>query len=100
MKTRILLAMRLVVIFSFCKGQDESPVEYMNKVSKQLNDINLKYMSYISASSHGSVRKADRKRQLMLEQLDKSRSAVNDLPSYKGDKDFQQAALAYMKLMT
>lgn len=98
MKIRILPVMALALICTFCKAQDDNAGTYMDKVNKPLRDVNQKYMSYISASSHGSIRKADRKRQLMMEQIDKSELAISQLPYYKGDKDLQQSAMAYLKL--
>lgn len=100
MKTRFLPALALVLICTFCKAQDDNPVNYMDQISKPLTLVNQKYMSYVSAMAHGSVRKADRKRQLMMEQIDKSELAISQLPYYKGDKDLQQATMTCLKLMT
>lgn len=61
--------------------------------------VQQKYMSYISAIAHGSVRKANRKRQSMMDQIDKSESTIVDLPYYKGDKELRQSAITYLRLV-
>jgi hypothetical protein len=99
MKPRILPTIALAFISIFCKAQDENPGTYMDQVNKPLMLVNQKYMSYVSAIAHGSVRKADRKRQLMMEQIDKSELAISQLPYYKGDKALQQSTMNCLKLM-
>ena len=100
MKTFALAFAVLLLSNIQVNAQDDSPVAYMGKISKQLDDINVKYIAYLSASSHGSIRKAEKKRQAMMDQIEKSKANVNALPYYKGDKDLQKAAMDYMRLLT
>jgi hypothetical protein len=82
-------------------SQDQTPVAYLNGITKSLNDVSKKYMEYMSATSHGaSVRKAGKKRQDLLTQIDKSRGDIVGLGYYKGDKSLHQATNEYLKLMT
>ena len=96
------VAITLIATLAFtAHAQDDSPVGYLNTINKSLNMVSQKNMQYMSATSHGaSVRKSEKKRQDLLNQIDKSREDIVGAGSYKGDKSLQQATNDYLKLMT
>lgn len=82
-------------------AQTDSPMPFFDGVNKALAAVNVKYLAYMSAVSHGSkVRKAEKKRQELLEQVDQSRYDVTELPYYKGDKTLTTATVNYLKLVS
>jgi hypothetical protein len=95
-----LLTTTMVVFSLVAHAQDATPLTYLNGFDKPLSEVNKKYIQYVSATSHGaSVRRSEKKRQDLIAQVDKSRSAVIDLGFYKGDKSLQQSTLDYLKLV-
>lgn len=88
------------LVFS-ANAQDDGPLPFFQGINKAMAAVNVKYLSYMSAVSHGSkVRKAEKKRQELLDQIDKSRYAVMELPYYKGDKTLTTATIDYLKLIS
>ena len=53
----------LLILFFSLNSYGQESLDYLNQVSELQNDISKKYLSYISAVSHGkSARKVENKR--------------------------------------
>jgi len=82
-------------------AQNESPLPHFEGIVNAIQRVNEKYLVYMSTIAHSNnVRKAERKRQDLLEQIDKSRYAIADLPLYKSDRSLAKATTDYFKLMS
>ena len=82
-------------------AQTDSPLPFFDGINKAMEAVNVKYLAYMSAVSHGAkVRKAEKKRQELLDQIDQSRYSVMELPYYKGDKSLTTATVDYLKLVS
>ena len=102
MKHNLLLV--LLFIYSITpatsSAQDLSnPGDYMTAFSTVQNDMNKKYMVYMSAAAHSrKARKIEKLRQQAVESIDKCRLKTVDLPIYKGDNTLRKNSIDYIKL--
>ena len=88
-------------ILHFCAAaQDYNvPVEYMNEISKQRENISKKFMAYVSASAHGKrAKKVEALRAKLLDEVQEAKMNINGLPSFKGDKSYRDSTVNFLKL--
>jgi uncharacterized protein YukE len=88
-------------LFSFAAAaQDYNvPVEYMNEISKQRENISKKFMTYASASAHGKrAKKVEALRAKLLDEVQEARMNISGMPSFKGDKSYRDTTVNFMKL--
>lgn len=77
-----------------------TPVEYMDYIYKQNHELTQKYLTYLSAVSHGkSARKVERRRAEVLDAITNTRYNINGMPPYKGDRSLKDTMVAYLKLL-
>ena len=73
--------------------------DYLDYISKQRENINKKFLSYVSASAHGKrARKVDHLRTKLLDEVQEARMNISGMPSFKGDKEYRDTAVNFMKL--
>lgn len=78
----------------------QSPVDYLSSISNTEKVLSVKYLSYMSAASHGrNMKKIERKRNDLINSIDKVRADINDMPSYNGDKSVRDSAVHYVKIL-
>lgn len=77
----------------------ENAGEYMDYMSNQQHNISKKFMSYASASAHGKrARKVENLRSKLLNEVQEARMNISGMPSYKGDKEYRDTSVNFMKL--
>lgn len=83
------------------EAQDfENPGAYISYIGKADQELAVKYLSYMSAASHGkSMRKVEKRRADLLNSIYEVRVKVSDMPAYKGDKTLRDASVNYLKIM-
>jgi predicted DNA-binding protein len=75
------------------------PVEYMNEISKQRENISKKFMAYVSASAHRKrEKKVEALRAKLLDEVQEARMNISGMPSFKGDKSYRDTTVNFMKL--
>ncbi|MEP7236840.1 MAG: hypothetical protein ABI685_03205 [Ferruginibacter sp.] len=75
------------------------PVEYMNEISKQRENISKKFMAYVSASAHGKrAKKVEALRAKLLDEVQEAKMNIGGLPSFKGDKSYRDSTVGFLKL--
>ena len=97
----LLLSLLFVLLFvTHGTSQDlANPGTYMTAVSNAQNDMDQKYMAYMSAAAHGRrARKLEKMRKQVLESITNSRYKITDLPFYKGDNTLRQSSIDYVAL--
>lgn len=84
----------------FGHAQDDSPVTSLNQINTAIAKISQKYLTYMSTVAHNNnkAKKAEKKRDELLEQIIDSRADVMGIPAYKGDKSLKEATLEYLKI--
>jgi len=94
------------ILLSFCclpfavTAQDyDNPVEYMNAISKQRENVSKKFMAYVSASAHNKKeKKVEALRAKLLDEVQEARMNISGLPSFKGEKGYRDSTVNFMKL--
>lgn len=85
--------------FSAIAQDYDNPVEYMNVISKQRENVSKKFMSYASAAAHGKkARKVENLRAKLLDEVQEARMNIASMPSFKGDKSYRDSTVAFIKL--
>ncbi len=98
-QTVLTLLTVLISTFSAIAQDYDNPVEYMNAISKQRENVSKKFMSYASAAAHGKkARKVENLRMKLLDEVQEARMNIGSLPSFKGDKAYRDSTVAFIKL--
>jgi hypothetical protein len=97
-----LLVMGAVFFMQTATAQNvyDNPGDYMDFIGKANEALSQKYLSYLSAMSHGkSARKVDKRREEVLNAIYETRVNVQGLPPFKGDRTLRDTTVAYLKLL-
>lgn len=95
-----LVCLLTVVCMNGLRAQDDNPVQYMEAIGKEKNEINKQYLAYNSAMAHSKrIKKIDKMRERLLETIDKARYKILDMPMFKGDRSLKDASVDYLLLM-
>jgi predicted DNA-binding protein len=77
----------------------ETPVGYMDFISKQQINISKRFLSYNSAASHGKrAKKVDNLRTKLMDEVQDAKMNISSMPSFKGSKSYRDSAVSFMKL--
>jgi hypothetical protein len=80
--------------------QFDTPVQYMDYISKANQALTEKYLYYLSGMSHGkNAKKVEKRRQDLLQSISDTRSNINGMPPYKGDRTLKDTTVAYLKML-
>src|ERR1043165_1732867 len=99
---KIFICLFLVITCSlYISAQDfTNPGEYLDYIGKKNNELSVKYLSYLSASSHGkSARKVDKRRTEVINMITDTRFNIQGMPPFKGDRSFRDSTVSYLKLL-
>src|SRR5436190_11432273 len=99
---KMFICLWLVVTCSLhSNAQDFSnPGEYLDYINKKSKELSVKYLSYLSASSHGkSARKVDKRRTEVINLISDTRFDIQGIPPFKGDRSFRDSTVSYLKLL-
>jgi hypothetical protein len=99
--SRIAAVMSLLVITNIALAQDfDNPVAYLSFISKNQHELSVKYLSYMSAASHGrSMRKVEKRRADLINSIYETRVRIYGMPTFKGDKQLRDSAVSYLKIL-
>ncbi|MBO9571648.1 MAG: hypothetical protein J7497_05495 [Chitinophagaceae bacterium] len=88
------------VSLSICAQEYNTPVAYMNYINNANKALSVKFLGYISASSHGkNMKKVEKRRADLLDFIYETRIKIYEMPSYNGDKALRDSAVSYLKIM-
>ena len=74
--------------------------EYMDYISKANSALTEKYLTYLSAVSHGkSAKKVEKRRKEVVNAISDTRFNIMGMPPYKGDKSLKDTTVAYLKIL-
>ncbi len=101
MKMNLKLPVFLFMLFiakAVCAQDFDSPLKYMEAISAQQENVSKRYMAYTSASAHGKrEKKVDKLRTKLMDEIQEAKMNIGSLPSYKGDKNYRDSAVNFMK---
>lgn len=94
------IAIFCLLLSGLASAQDDSPVTSLETINKAVSKISEKYLTYMSTLAHNNnkAKKAQKKRDEMLNQIIDSRADVMGVPGYKGDKSLKEATLEYLNI--
>src|SRR4029078_584401 len=102
LKEKFIFIFLLIIVCSFRTVAQvyETPVDYMDHISKANMTITEKYLVYLSGMSHGkSARKVEKRRIELVQLISNTRFDIRGMPPYKGDKSFRDTTVAYLKIL-
>lgn len=100
--------LKLVLSFSFLLFSSgrmvaqsfETAGDYMDYIYKANNALTQKYLTYLSAVSHGkSARKVEKRRVEVLNSISDTRFNIMGMPPFKGDRSLKDTTVAYLKIL-
>ncbi|MDZ4794680.1 MAG: hypothetical protein SGI83_10405 [Bacteroidota bacterium] len=100
LKTSFLFILLLCFSFRPQAQPYESAVQYLDHINKLNSDLSAKYLSYISAVSHGkSARKVEKRRIEVVNSISDTKYMVMAMPPWKGDKTLKDTTIAHLKIL-
>jgi hypothetical protein len=90
------------VLFSInlCAQDFSNPGEYLDYIGKKNDELTVKYLSYLSAVSHGkSARKVDKRRAEVVNSITETRQYIQIMPPFKGDRSLRDSTVKYLKIL-
>ena len=99
-----LLLFVFIFLFSFpvrpAAQSFETAVDYMAYIDKANSELTQKYLSYLSAVSHGkSARKVEKRRQEVINAISDTRFNIMGMPPFKGDRSLKDTTVNYLKIL-
>ena len=97
----IAAMMSVLLITRTAVAQDfDDPSLYLSFISKNQREVSVKYLSYMSAASHGrSMRKVEKHRADLIDAIYETRVRIYGMPTFKGDKQLRDSAVSYLKIL-
>ncbi|MBA4167360.1 MAG: hypothetical protein H0X41_07455 [Chitinophagaceae bacterium] len=102
---RFILRIPVMMCLCLCTGiaqaqNFDKAGEYMEYITKAQTELSAKYLSYMSAASHGKRMKlVEKKRNDVISSIDATRMKIFAMPTFKNDKSLRDSAVNYLKLM-
>src|SRR5436309_2861564 len=94
-----LVSIFMLLCFSGNSQDLSNPGSYMTAIYNAHQEMNSKYMAYLSAAAHSSrKRKVEKMRSAALESISNSLSNTSELPYYKGDNSLRKENMDYIKM--
>jgi len=73
---------------------------YMDFIGKAEEDLAKKYISYMSAASHGGrLKKVEKRRNDLVNSIYETRIQISHMPAFQGDKTLKDASVDYLKIL-
>lgn len=99
--TCFTLGILLTSLITLAQAKEDSPVYALDQINQQVQLVNQKYLNYMSEMAHGrKVKKAEKKHQEFLQQIDNSKYALVSIPYYKGDRSLHEGIKSYFTLIS
>lgn len=101
MRKIVILNLMFILFIESSFAQDfQNAGDYISYINKTNESLSVKYLTYLSAVSHGkSARKVDKKRQEVVNAISDARFNIAGMPSFKGDRTLKDTSVAYIKIL-
>ena len=100
LKINLIFLLLLSFSFSSVAQTFETPVQYMDYISKANSELTAKYLVYLSAVSHGkSARKVEKRRAEVVNAISNTRYSIMGMGPWKGDRSLKDTTVAYLKIL-
>ncbi|WP_396194212.1 hypothetical protein [Flavobacterium sp.] len=100
MKNRLFLVLFFCISFSLNAQEFKTPVEYLNYIGKEQENISRSMWKYTSAVAHSkSARRIDNTRKLLVKSIQTASKKIAALKDgYKGDIEYRNQTLEYLSI--
>lgn len=99
-KTTLLIIAFIVLSLQGFSQTFENAGQYLEYFGKLNQELSQKYLTYLSAVSHGkSARKVEKRREEVVKAISDTKFNVMGTPPFKGDKTLRDTTLAYYKML-
>lgn len=100
MKKQFLIAVLFFITLSVKAQEFKSPVEYLNYIGKEQENISRSMWKYTSAVAHSkSARRIDNTRKLLVKSIQTASKKIAALNNgYKGDLEYRNQTLEYLSI--
>lgn len=100
MNTKIILTIITLALSQIGLAQKfKTPVDYMEYMDSQYEDITKEMWDYTAAASHGKrAKKVEKKRQELVKTIAAARNKINTMPEYETSGALRDSVVAYLKL--
>jgi hypothetical protein len=74
--------------------------QYMDYINNANQVLTVKYLTYLSAASHGkSARKVEKRRTEVVNAINDTKYNIMSMPPWKGDRSLKDTTVAYLKIL-
>jgi hypothetical protein len=78
----------------------EDAGQYIDYISKANEQLSATYLSYLSAVAHNkSARKQEKRRSDVVTAIFNTRTSIQGMPPWKGDRTYKDPTVAYLKIL-
>ncbi len=95
----IFMALSLLHISPAGAQVFEDAGKYMSFIGDANEKLSATYLSYMSAVAHKSARKQEKRRLDVVSAIMNTRTAIQGMPPWKGDRSFKDTSVAYLKIL-
>jgi len=100
LKINLLFLFLLFIAFRSPAQTFEHAGQYMDFISNANQALTVKYLTYMSAVSHGkSARKVEKRRNEVINAINDTKFNIMGLPPWKGDRTLKDTTVAYLKIL-
>lgn len=100
LKTNLFFLFLLFVALRTSAQEFENAGKYMDFISNANQALTIKYLTYMSAVSHGkSARKVEKRRTEVVNSINDTKFSVMGMPPWKGDRTLKDTTVAYLKIL-
>jgi hypothetical protein len=100
LKVNLLLLFLWFVAFHSQAQTYDNAGQYMDFISNANQSLTIKYLTYMSAVSHGkSARKVEKRRTEVINSINDTKFSIMGMPPWKGDRTLKDTTVAYLKIL-
>lgn len=77
----------------------EDAGQYMSYIGDANAKLTATYLSYMSAIAHKNARKQEKRRQDVVSAIFNTRTTIQGMPPWKGDRSYKDTTVAYLKIL-
>jgi len=100
LKINLLFLLLFFVAFRSSAQNFENAGQYMDFITNANQSLTIKYLTYMSAVSHGkSARKVEKRRTEVVNAISDTKFNIMGMPPWKGDRTLKDTTVAYLKIL-
>jgi chemotaxis protein histidine kinase CheA len=100
-KSTVVMSIAGLLLYGPVRAQAfENAGDYMAYIGKASDDLTTMYLTYLTAVGHNkSARKVEKRRQEVVNAIFNTRTSIQGMPPWKGDRTYRDSTVVYLKLL-